>query len=166
LCLYQKKSFKTNDNLNIKLGALVRVLEREGLTLDGHLTDKGIKYMNELVSDKKQVIIEPSFIRKYLDLFPSVKLPSGKLARCSEKNLIPAFRWFFDNNDYTEDVILAATDKYVEEYRMKSYKYMQTSQYFIRKQQSDKSWSSELANYCEFIMNGDEGIETFKDTVV
>ena len=33
---------------------------------------------------------------------------------------------------------------------------MRTSQYFIRKQDPDKSYSSDLANYCEIILNGDE----------
>ena len=32
---------------------------------------------------------------------------------------------------------------------------MKSSQYFIRKQLSDKSWDSELANYCNMIITGD-----------
>ena len=41
------------------------------------------------------------------------------------------------------------------------------SQFFIRKQQQDKSWNSELANYCELIISGEEPEEdaNFKDTV-
>jgi hypothetical protein len=37
---------------------------------------------------------------------------------------------------------------YVDDYERANYKYMQTSQYFIRKQNPDKSWASELANWC------------------
>jgi hypothetical protein len=50
---------------------------------------------------------------------------------------------------------LKATAAYVDEYERKNYMYMQTSQYFIRKQQSDKTWGSELANMCAVIESGD-----------
>jgi hypothetical protein len=33
---------------------------------------------------------------------------------------------------------------------------MRNSQYFIRKQNSDKSWDSELANCCDIILSGDD----------
>jgi len=45
---------------------------------------------------------------------------------------------------------------------------MKNSQYFIRKQNTDKSWDSELANYCEIIINGEdlEDAPHFSDKVV
>ena len=43
---------------------------------------------------------------------------------------------------------------------------MRTSQYFIRKQNVDKTWESELANYCELINNNpDVDVVYFKDQV-
>ena len=30
---------------------------------------------------------------------------------------------------------------------------MRTSQYFVRKQAVDKTWDSDLANYCELVIN-------------
>jgi hypothetical protein len=43
---------------------------------------------------------------------------------------------------------------------------MRTSQYFIRKQNTDKTWDSDLATYCELIISGeDEVIDYFKERV-
>jgi hypothetical protein len=87
-------------------------------------------------------------------LFPAIKLPTGSLARVSAKNLIPAFEWFFSNFNYTEEEILKATELYVSQWEEKSYSHMRTSLYFVRKQSIDKSFSSDLANYCELIKGG------------
>jgi hypothetical protein len=44
---------------------------------------------------------------------------------------------------------------------------MKNSQYFIRKQNTDKSWDSELADYCEIILQGEqEEPNHFSDNVV
>jgi hypothetical protein len=94
-------------------------------------------------------------ILKYLEIFPKGKLPSGKQARSDKKNIEVAFKWFFETYEYSWDIILKATLNYVTDYESRSYKFMQTSQYFIRKQNSDKTWASELANMCSQIESGD-----------
>jgi len=107
------------------------------------------------------------FIEKYLLMFPKIKLPSGKAARSDKRNVETAFKWFFENHDYSWEVILEATARYVNDYQMRNYMYMQTSQYFIRKQQADKTWGSELGNMCAVVASGemeDEG-PTFKEKV-
>ena len=71
----------------------------------------------------------------------------------NEKTLENAFRWFFETYDFTWDIIFKATKKYVNEYSIKQYEYMRTSQYFIRKQNTDKTYDSELADYCNMIDN-------------
>lgn len=93
-------------------------------------------------------------IERYLDIFPKFKLPSGKYARSNKRTIENNFRWFFENYDYEWDTILQATVKYVTEYELKDFKYMRTSQYFIRKQNTDKTYDSELADYCDIILNG------------
>jgi hypothetical protein len=94
-------------------------------------------------------------IDEYLDIFPKFKLPSGKYARSDKKNLENNFKWFFETHEYSWDTILEATKMYVDEYERTGYKYMRTSQYFIRKQNPiEKSFESELANYCEAYING------------
>jgi len=93
---------------------------------------------------------------KYNSLFPRMKLGSNKPARAPIKEIITCFRWFFTEHDYTWDVILDATELYLEAEEAKGYKYTRTSKYFIRKQESDKSWSSDLAAYCDLVLNGEE----------
>ena len=104
-------------------------------------------------------------ITNYLELFPSIKLPSGKYARGNKKNLEINFKWFFENYEYGWDTILKATDNYVQERLSEVYKYMRTAQYFIRKLNSDAI--SDLANYCEMIESGtDYEVRHFSDKVV
>lgn len=93
---------------------------------------------------------------KYNELFPKMKLPSNKPARSPIKEIIVAFREFFKEYDYTWEIIHAATAYYIEEEEKKGFKYTRTSRYFIRKQDSDKSWISDLAGYCELIKNGED----------
>lgn len=121
------------------------------------------KTAKQLMGDDYQKNIE-----EYIKLFPAIKLPSGKYARSDKKNLESAFRWFTSTYDYSWDTILKATAAYIDEYERNNFMYMQTSQYFIRKQQPDKSWSSELANVCARIESGDTEPDTnfFSEKVV
>jgi hypothetical protein len=50
------------------------------------------------------------------------------------KALGDSFRWFFETYDHTWDDVIKATKMYVNEYRDAEYLYMQTSQYFVSKQ--------------------------------
>jgi hypothetical protein len=44
---------------------------------------------------------------------------------------------------------------------------MRTAQYFLRKQNVDKSWDSDLATYCEFLKdNPDDDVVLFPDLIV
>lgn len=94
---------------------------------------------------------------KYNMIFPRMKLPSNKPARSPLKEIVIAFREFFKDYDYTWEIVHAATEYYIEEEEKKGFKYTRTSRYFIRKQDSDKSWISDLAGYCELVKNGEEG---------
>ena len=69
----------------------------------------------------------------------------------------------FDNHEYSWETVLESTKRYVDEYEANGYKYMRTSQYFIRKQTAaEKSFESELANYCDMLNNGTETYNDFK----
>jgi hypothetical protein len=106
-------------------------------------------------------------INNYREIFPAKKLPSGKPARNNVKALGEAFRWFFETYDHTWEEIQKATRMYVNEYRDAGYMYMQTSQYFICKQDKHRVKHSTLADYCDMIV---EGVSTedehFKENVV
>lgn len=172
-----KEKIKTNSqyiNLSIELS---RLKNDEWLKEDNQLTSKSILLLQQVESffkaQKKKTsmsLMGPEFldkIKEYTEIFPKFKLPSGKYARTNIKSLEATFRWFFNNYDYEWKTILKATKNYVEEYEIKNYKYMRTSQYFVRKQNQDKSYDSELADYCEAILNGvDEQKNHFKEKVV
>jgi len=106
-------------------------------------------------------------INTYREVFPNIKLPSGRPARVNVKMLSESFRWLFETYNYTWEQIIKATKMYVNEYRDAQYMYMQTSQYFICKQDKHKVKSSTLADYCDMIR---DGVETeskhFKENVI
>jgi hypothetical protein len=106
-------------------------------------------------------------IKIYRETFPNKRLPSGKPARVNVKMLSESFRWFFETYDYEWSDVVKATKMYVNEYRDAEYLYMQTSQYFICKQDKHRVKSSTLADYCDMIRDGiDTEEQTFKDKVV
>jgi hypothetical protein len=106
-------------------------------------------------------------INDYRETFPNKRLPSGKPARVNVKMLSESFRWFFETYEYEWKDVIKATKMYVNEYRNAEYLYMQTSQYFICKQDKHRVKSSTLADYCDMIRDGiDTEEKTFKEKVV
>ena len=172
-----KNKIKTNDFVNDSL-EVKRLQTSSWLENDMNLSDKSVLLLQEIESyfktSKKKTnskVMGENFmenIEAYLDIFPKFKLPSGKYARSDKKNLENNFRWFFESHNYTWETVLDATRLYVDEYETSGFKYMRTSQYFIRKQGSDKTYDSELANYCDMLLNGsDDPSQThFKEKVV
>lgn len=168
----------------IKVGFLInQSLESKRLQIDGwldndlKLTHKSIIFIEEINSFFKKAkkktsrdLLGDNFfskIEEYVNLFPNKKLGSGKYARVNPKNLESTFRWFFENYDYDWDTILNATKRYIDEYSLKNYEYMRTAQYFIRKQNIDKTFDSDLATYCQLANSGydEDNYDTFKDIV-
>jgi hypothetical protein len=133
-------------------------LELRGLIADGFIKDgKLTEIANMLITDQittTNVVVDD--IDKYLSIFPKGKLPSGKPARVNKRNIEEAFKWFFKNYKYEWSTVIAATVYYVDSFEKDNFKFMRNSQYFIRKQNSDKSWDSELANCCDIVLSGDD----------
>lgn len=156
------KNIKPHTFVNSNL-EITRLKQAGWLTENLQITDKSIIFIEEIngffkKSKKKssQIIMGNDFLKnieQYNLIFPNIKLPSGKYARSNVKNLENAFRWFLDNYDYDWDTIFNASKKYIREYADNQYNYMRTSQYFIRKQEDGRQFMSELANYCEIILN-------------
>jgi len=124
------------------------------------ISAKGLDVLNNVpgITGSISVIQDDTMdhIASFLNIFPKGKLPSGKPARVNRKNIEESFKWFHKNYTYDWDTVLRATWYYIETYEKANYMYMKNSQYFIRKQNTDKSWDSELANYCEIIINGED----------
>lgn len=156
---------------------LSRLQANDWVTKDLVLTAKSLIFIDEINSffkkTKKKTIsalMGDSYmenINLYLEVFPNRKLNSGKPARVNAKNLEAPFKWFFETYDYDWETILKATEKYVSEYELKRFEYMRNSQYFIRKQNLDKSFESDLATYCELVASGADEVPTyFRDNIV
>lgn len=124
------------------------------------LLDEINKALSKEEKVTKTVAITPEFqekAEKYNLLFPRITLGSKKPARTHIKTVTTALLWFFKTYDYTWETVLAATDLYLQQEERNGWKYTRTSQYFVRKQDNlDKSFSSDLANYCELILGGEE----------
>lgn len=142
----------------------VLILDYQDLIIHGFLSEADIKMYNlterghsliqelEILMKVEQAKPEEvkSDIRKlsqqYLDLFPRVKLPSNQYARASvieiEKKLSswlkinkPMFKVEYNHVLKDED-ILTATKNYVDRYAKTGYRFMKTSAYFIKKDNS------------------------------
>jgi DNA-binding ferritin-like protein (Dps family) len=121
---------------------------------------KILKSIDELFVAKKKMKLDELMgmdysvhIDSYIEIFPTQKLPNGKYARGNKKNIETNFRWFFENYNYSWQVIHDATEMYVSEYRAKNYLYMRTAMYFIRKDDGTRTVHSDLADYCDKIVN-------------
>lgn len=168
--------------ININFHMEFRSLKNGGwLEEDNNLSPKSknllteIESLLEVQSSKKKITTQTiglefsESVQKYLELFPKMKLPSGKMARSDKRNIETNFKWFFEHYSYPWETILKATAMYVDEYERKSpaYMYMRTSQYFIKKMEQDKTIHSELADYCSNIESGTNTTTFhFSDTVV
>ena len=154
------------------------LLKHELIGRDNKVTEKGekiIKGIEKLFISNKNLKVEDlmgpeaeTYIQTYVETFPTAKLPNGKYARGNKKNILTNFKWFFQNYDYDWGTILLATIKYVEEYRANNYMYMRTALYFIRKDDGTRTVHSDLADYCEKIVNNDDFTEDthFKTKVI
>jgi len=154
-----------------------RLSNQEWIDDNLELTTKSIIFMTKIdayfkKSKKKtsKILMGDNFMQNidaYVKLFPNKKLSSGKYARVPAKSLENAFRWFFENYEYDWQTIFSATQKYIGEYETKNYDYMRTSRYFIRKQNVDKSWDSDLAVYCEYLNDAPENDENpFEELII
>ena len=171
-----KNKIKCSDSINFNIEVL-RLKSGNYLTESLELSGNSLKFIQEIdgffKKSKKKTsknLMGDDFldnIKLYNELFPKGKLPSGVPARVNIKGLENAFRWFFENFSYSWETVLKATDKYVDEYSMNRYNYMRNSQYFVRKQNTDKTWDSTLATYCDMIEADDyEEPNYFKEHIV
>lgn len=173
-CVYTK--VKPDKSVNAAL-EIARLKASNFLSEDLELSENSLKFIQEIEgyfkkSKKKtsKTLMGEEFlenIKTYNECFPATKLPSGVYARVNVKSLENAFRWFFQEFDYSWEVVIQATEKYVEEYAINRYNYMRNSQYFVRKQNTDKTWDSTLATYCDMITQDDyEAPVFFKEKIV
>ena len=166
---HDQEAFFVNISLEMRGLKLLGYLDKQGsITPAGEMLLESVNGLSTSKEKKTESKVSLGFVEQYIELWPAIKLPTGKYARTDKKNLEGAFKWFFTNYHYSCETVLKATEMYVEEYRRNNYKFMRTSQYFIKKSDTDKNINSELANYCNIIDSGApiHAPHTFTDKVV
>jgi len=118
--------------------------------IEGYFNVKKLKAKKELMGTDARIMM-----KKYIECWPPGRLPTGAVGRVTVENIDPHFMWFFKTYMYDWDTIIKAAERYTNEKEREDWKYCKNSQYFVRKQNIDKTYSSELANYCELILSGD-----------
>lgn len=103
-------------------------------------------------------------IIKYNELFPKGKKSGSSVSfRTNPKELYEKFKWFFQEYpEYDWNTVLTATEKYVKHFEEScDYTYMQTSKYFIKKDDKHKVSTSTLSTHCYNLVEGNnEDIST------
>lgn len=132
--------------------------EFEYLTPEGSLTEKSEKYLNEVF---KKIMIRKSITEKdvqelsekYRELFPVKIMTANMPVRGNLNNIIrKMIKFKSDYPKYTDEVILAATAKYIEDKRKEGYAFMTSSEYMILKNNT-----SLLATLCDSYLEIKDG---------
>lgn len=155
-----------------------KVLKQNGwLTPMLAITKKADRVLKELDSyfkkkkkDSNAALMGEEFeanMIKYNSFYPKKKLNTGKYARSSIKNLEPVFRWFFKNHDFTWEQIFKAVANYCDDREAVNWDYCINSAFFVRKGLNDKSFKSDLADWCQAVVDGADEPEKehFQDNV-
>ena len=100
-------------------------------------------------------------IQSYNELFPKGKKSGSTVSfRTNPKELYEKFKWFFANYpEYTWEDVLNATEKYVKDFEEScDYTYMQTSKYFIKKDDKSRVTTSTLATMIYNMQEGNDDV--------
>ena len=150
-CLYKGEKMPGNVNeVHYKINLFGKGL----LNNKYELTEKSLSIFEFSECDREK-------IEKYRLMWPSLILPSGKNARSSYKDLEGRFVWFLENFDYDWDTIYTATEEYIKYYNQRGYNFMRTSSFFIYKESTPKFRTSDLAEWCDKVLNEDIKEESF-----
>jgi hypothetical protein len=97
-------------------------------------------------------------IKEYNDIFPKGRKSGSISFRTNPKELYDKFKWFFaEYPEYNWDMVLEATRRYSKVFEDScDYTYMQTSKYFIKKDDKNKVTTSTLATICYNIAEGND----------
>lgn len=131
------------------------------------ITEKGIHLLREsehvmtkVKRSRKPVLTEgwEENVARYNELFPKGRKDGAISFRTNPRELMDRFMWFFkEYPEYTWEHVFEATEKYVNTFdEATGYTYMQTSKYFIKKEDKSKTITSTLATMCYNIVEGND----------
>lgn len=121
------------------------------------LGDAAAKMIVHESSKSKQLDLE--WVSEWRELFPKGVYSGGYPVRANVNDITKKMDKFIRTHGYDKEVIIAATQKYINEKEMSNYSYMMRSIYFI-----EKDGSSTLADYCEMIQSGDDDRDITRGT--
>ncbi len=157
-CLDRNHPVSPAVNFDLELSLIpYKFIHRE----DNSLTAEGKKLVKKF-SPKVKVEVTDEMIKEFRDIFPNETIhTSGKKAKSTPGEIRSQFERFFKHYDYGWNTILNATRQYVDEYEKKkpAYSYMRAANWFIIKQESGSSVTSDLAAYCEAIVEDGKSFE-------
>jgi len=143
--------------------------EKNLITIDNKLTDQAETILADCELLFKKTKTKPTSellgddykekVKAYRELFPTGQHPTlGYTFRSSVEDLTPRFAWFFNKyRDFTWDLVLKATDIFIEKARQNNYKGLGKANYFIQKTDKESNTvSSALADMCQDILDGAE----------
>lgn len=124
---------------------------------DGSITDVGVGFVDDVFLPIKTTVTAPITLsgvkelsEKYRELFPKGVLTGGIPVRGNLKNVEAKMIVFKKTyKDYSDEVILKATEKYIKEKAKEGYGYMMMSEYLIM-----KNGKSTLASLCDAYKEG------------
>ena len=102
-----------------------------------------------------------SFVADYRSIFPKGSNRNGYPYKGDKQGCTVKMRTFLKANpEYSKDVVLQATRKYINEKRKDGYDYMHLAHYFI-----EKNNVSALGALCEQIVNGESDDNDYKNII-
>lgn len=108
-----------------------------------------------LEKDKTNKLIKldlKKFVDEYRELFPKGNNYNGYPYRGDRQGCLKKMARFIKlNPDYTPEIIIAATNKYINEKKKDNYDFMHLAHYFI-----EKNGVSLLGSFCEHILDSGE----------
>ena len=152
-CISNK--IKINEIINLELEKR-KLFNSNFLNQDGTLSKTGLEMLGIRNSE---VITKDEFINSYRNLFPAGKI-WGYYKRDSILDLRERFSKFFKAYNFSYDLILKATKKYIEEEKgNENWRYLKGAAYVIEK----RGEPCLLAKLCEGYNEEDSNYGNFKD---
>lgn len=120
----------------------------------GNISAKGKQLFTDPDSITKEKELEiKELLNKMVDMFPKGVMSGNKAVRSTVNlELITRMKKFKKEYSFTDEIILQATKRYVDECKKNGYSYMRQFKYFLNKQ----GQGSDLADMCQMIIDGDK----------
>lgn len=94
----------------------------------------------------KSIVKSLDWLEEWYELFPKGVKAGGYPVRSGLTSCLPKMVAFIKKTNYSQDIIIKATEYYLSELKKVDYNYIQLAKYFI-----EKNGNSTLESYCELI---------------